>query len=187
MTRRRAAALFFAALLSACSDPPVEERQQAQGAIEAARAAGAETYATAEFNDAQSALKRYDDAVAQRDYRQALSAALEARDRAYDAAKQASNKKSEQRSQADRLAAELDTLVTSASARLTSGSARPVGASAERLKAVRDAGRIALQEARTLAEKQDYPAAVAKLTPAIADFRRELNAPPAPAQAKRKK
>jgi hypothetical protein len=187
MTRRRAAALFFAVLLSACSDPPVKERQQAEGAIEAARAAGAETYAAAEFNDAQSSLKRYDDAVAQRDYRQALSAALEARDRAYEAAKQASNKKSEQRSQADRLAAELNTLVASASARLTAGNARPVGAAAERVKAVRDAGSSALQEARTLAEKQDYPGAVARLTPAIADIRRELNVSPPAAQAKRKK
>jgi hypothetical protein len=37
------------ALCAACSEPPQKEIDRAQGAIDAARAAGAERYATAEF------------------------------------------------------------------------------------------------------------------------------------------
>jgi predicted S18 family serine protease len=184
MSCRFAAVLVLAALLAACSEPPIKERQQAEGAIEAARAAGAETYASAEFSDAQASLKRYDDAVAQRDYRQALSAALDARDRAYDAAKQASNKKSELRSQADRLAAELTNLIAATNSKLGAPAPRPV---TERLKSARDAADQALQEARALDGRQDYPAAVARLTPAIETLRRELNVQQAPAPPKRKK
>jgi hypothetical protein len=187
MSRRFAAVLVLAAVLSACSEPPIKERQQAEGAIEAARAAGAETYASAEFNDAQASLKRYDDAVAQRDYRQALSAALDARDRAYDAAKQASNRKSELRSQADRLAADLSSLVATANSRLAAPGGRSSGPAGERLKSARDAGDRALQEARTLDGQQDYAAAVTRLKPAIDNLRRELNVQQAPATPKRKK
>jgi hypothetical protein len=74
--------------------------------LEAARAAGADVYAPIEFRDAQASLKKYDDAVAQRDYRLALNDALEARDRAYEAVKQAGDKKAELRSQTDRLVQE---------------------------------------------------------------------------------
>ena len=56
--------------------------QQAQGAIDAARAAGADQYAREEFTAAEDALKRSHEAVAQRDYRQALNTALDARERA---------------------------------------------------------------------------------------------------------
>ena len=60
---------------------------QAQGAIDAARAAGAERFATAEFAAATDALKRSEDAVAAGDYRQALSHAIDSRERAQNAAK----------------------------------------------------------------------------------------------------
>ena len=81
---------FVAALAAtACGDPPEKEMQQAQGAIDAARAAGADQYATDEFTAAQAALKRAHDAVDQRDYRLALNNALDARERAQNAAKQA--------------------------------------------------------------------------------------------------
>ena len=100
-----ACVLLGALVLPGCSDPPEKERQQAEGALEAARAAGADVYAPIEFQDAQASLKKYDDAVAQRDYRLALNDALEARDRAYEAVKQAGDKKAELRSQTDRLVA----------------------------------------------------------------------------------
>jgi hypothetical protein len=186
MPRHVVAALALAIVFSACSQPPDKEHQQAVGALEAARAAGAETYATPEFLDAQAALKRYDDSVAQRDYRQALNNALEARDLAYDAAKQAANKKAELRSQAERLAGELETLVTNATTRLTATNARLAAPAAARLRTARDAGRASLQEARTSIRNQAYAEAVAKLTPAVDHLRREMpaNEPPA---AKRKK
>lgn len=161
MRRVTACCLLCGVLLSACSDgPPDKERQQAEGAVQAALAAGAETYAPAELRDARSALTKYDEAVAQHDYRLALNNALEARDRSYEAVKQAGNKKAELRSRADRLVVDLDALLTVATNRLAAAS----GPAAERLRASRDAARTALQEARTQIAQQEYPAVVEKLT-----------------------
>jgi hypothetical protein len=174
MVRRLAVCLLLASLLSACSEPPDKEHQQAVGALEAARAAGAETYAPAEFQDAQSALKSYDDAVAQHDYRQALNNALEARNLAYDAAKQAATKRAELRSQSERLAAELESLVTDATARLGSPGGRPWGGSNVRLRADRDAGQRVLQKARSESAEADYARTIAMLTPAIESLRRDF-------------
>jgi hypothetical protein len=184
MTRPLACSVLLALLLTACSEPPDKERQQAEGALEAARAAGADVYAPTEFQDAQASLKKYDDAVAQRDFRQALNSALEARDRAYEAVKQAGNNKAEQRSRADRLTEDLSALVATATARLTAG--RPSGAATDRLRRARDASSKALQEARTRIGKQDYPNAIGRLMPAIDALRREVQGPE-PAPVKRKK
>ena len=78
-----------AAVLAACAEPPTREISQAQGALDAARAAGAEAYARTEFQAADAALKKAHDAVAERDYRQALSFALDAREQARTAAREA--------------------------------------------------------------------------------------------------
>jgi FAD/FMN-containing dehydrogenase len=179
MNRRLACGLVLAIFLSACSAPPDKERQQAQGALEAARAAGAETYAATELDAAQAALRRYDEAVALRDYRQALNSALEARGMAYEAARQAADRKAELRSQSERLADDLDALVTTAGARLT-GRGRVTGAAATRLQRARDAAEAALQEARTRVAQQDYPGAIERLTPAIDGLLKELPATTAP-------
>ena len=92
-TRRLLLSLAVVAAMTgaACGDPPDKEMQQAQGAIDAARAAGADQYARDEFTAAEDALKRSHDAVAQRDYRLALNAALDARERAQTAAKEAAD------------------------------------------------------------------------------------------------
>lgn len=82
--------LAGATLLAACAEPPTREISQAQGALDAARAAGAEAYARPQFQAADTALKQAHAAVAVRDYRQALSFALEARDQARTAAREAS-------------------------------------------------------------------------------------------------
>ena len=72
MTRWWLPALLIAALsAAACGDPPDKEMDQAQGAIDAARAAGADRYATAEYAAANDALARARLAVTGRDYRQA--------------------------------------------------------------------------------------------------------------------
>jgi hypothetical protein len=55
---------------------------QAQGSIDAARAAGADRFATEQYGAAVKALQNAQDAVALRDYRLALNYALDARDRA---------------------------------------------------------------------------------------------------------
>lgn len=93
--------LLLLVLTAACSEPPQKELDRAQGAIDAARAAGAEQYAPKAFADANSALKQAQDAVAQRDYRLALTRALDASDRAQEAAKGAADGKARARSEAE--------------------------------------------------------------------------------------
>src|SRR5581483_6903422 len=85
----------------ACGSPPDKEMQQAQGAIDAARAAGADQYAHDEFVAAEDSLKHAREAVADRDYRLALTHALDSRERAEEAAKQAADHKASARVDAD--------------------------------------------------------------------------------------
>ena len=85
-------------LFAACSEPPQKEIDRAQGALDAARAAGAEHYATEPFNAATTALQQSREAVDQRDYRLALSRALDASERAQEAAKQSADGKAHARS-----------------------------------------------------------------------------------------
>jgi hypothetical protein len=77
-------------LAAACSGPPQKEIDQAQAALDSARAAGADRYATSEYAEAASSLQKAHDAVTQRDYRQraqeALRVAPEGKTRAHDAA-----------------------------------------------------------------------------------------------------
>jgi hypothetical protein len=70
---RRAAVILIGIAALSCSEPPTKERNQADGAIAAALAADAATYAPDELQTAQAALAKYDDAVASRDYRLALN------------------------------------------------------------------------------------------------------------------
>ena len=99
--RRGATLLLLTLFAVACSEPPQKELDRAQGAIDAARAAGAEQYAPQSFTAATSALKQAHDAVALRDYRLALTRALDASDRAQDAAKGAADGKARARSEAE--------------------------------------------------------------------------------------
>ncbi len=82
-------------------DPPNKELQQAQQAIDNARASGAERYAKDEFTASQDALKRAQAAVVARDYRQALNDALDARDRAQTASKDTGDRKVAAKADAD--------------------------------------------------------------------------------------
>ena len=75
---------------------------QAEGAIATARAAGAAQYAAAEFAAAETALRRSQEAAGQRDYRQALNHALDARERAQTSAREAADKKALARGLAER-------------------------------------------------------------------------------------
>src|SRR5215472_16480734 len=84
-------------LCGACDNPPEKEIDQAQGAIDAARAAGADQYAREEFEAAQEALKHANVAVSERDYRLALNYALDSRTQAQNAAKNAADQKAKAR------------------------------------------------------------------------------------------
>ena len=171
--------LLLVTLAGACAEPPTKQRHQADGALAAARAADAATYAPVPLHAAEEALKHYDEAVAAGDYRLALNHAIDARDRAFEAARQASNDKAAARSQAERLATEFEVLLKSAEAKLAGSSGpRPTGPSADRLRSIARSGSSLLQEARTRLSKQDYRGTIKLLTPPVEALRRELAAPP---------
>jgi len=177
MLRLIAIAGIIALLTLACSEPPTKERQQAVEALASARAANAEIYAPEELQAAESALLKYDGAVAQRNYREALNFALDARDRAYAAAKRAATEKSAAQARANELMAEVETLTKAANARLSSPGGpgpRLTSQAAERLRAVVRSAPLALQEARSRMDQQDYRGAMLRLTPVVEAFRREL-------------
>ena len=91
---------------------------QAQGALDAAKAAGAEQYAPDEYRAAADALTRSHEAVAQSDYRLALNHALDSRERAQNAARQAADGKAQVRGEADLTMQEVSGLIVRANARL---------------------------------------------------------------------
>jgi hypothetical protein len=162
-------AIVAALASAACGDPPEKEMQQAQGAIDAARAAGADQYARAEFTAAEDALKRARDAVDQRDYRQALDAALDARERAQTAAKEAVNGKATARVEAEKALAAATAALNDARSRLKTAESGRASARAvvTARRAIAD-DEMAVQEARTAFGKGDYVASIDKAKAAAA-------------------
>lgn len=167
-----------ALLLAACSTPPDKERHQAEGAITAAREAGAAEYASSDLASAQSALDKYDAAVAQRDYRLALSLAVEARDTAYHAAKRAADNKAAARGEAERLVADVTRLLSVARARIPASPAR--SQLMVRLRAAVADAEEALQESRAAIDRQAYQAAIDRLQPVDEALHAELGATAGP-------
>jgi len=154
-------AVVAAMMGAACGDPPDKEIQQAQTAVDAARAAGADQFAHEEFAAAEDALKRSHEAVAQRDYRLALNAALDARERAQTAAKQAADEKATAKADAERAVAEADAALHESRAKLKN--AETAHAAAKLLAAARRTitdGETAVQEARTALNAGDYRLAI---------------------------
>ena len=142
---------------AACTDPPDREMQQAQAAIDTARAAGADQFAHDEFAAAEDALKKSHEAVAQRDYRLALNAALDARERAQTATRQAADEKATARTDAERALTEADAALHESRAKLKN--AETAHAAAKVLAAARRTitdGETAVQEARTALAQGDY-------------------------------
>ena len=172
MLRRLALAVSLFCL-AGCAEPPSKEMHQAQGAIDAARAAGADQYAADEFKAAVDALAQADVAVAARDYRLALSHALDSRERAQSAARSAVDARAKARGDAERALAEATALVDRTDLRLK----QPEVAKLNRrvLTPVQTAVTTAqstLQEARAALEKEDY-ARVRDVTAAVS---REIKA-----------
>ncbi len=162
VARSFAVALLCAAALTTwgCGDPPEKEMQQAQGAIDTARAAGADRYAHDEFVAAQDALERAHDAVAQRDYRLALNHALDARERAQNAAKEAADGKAMARTDADRALTDVRTALAEARTRLKAADAARVPArTLSGPTRTIGAGEEAVQKAGAAFDAGDYPAA----------------------------
>jgi hypothetical protein len=160
--RRAAVAICLTLLSSACSEPPQKEIDRAQGAIDAARAAGAAQYAAEPYNAALAAMQQTHDAVEQRDYRLALSRAIDANDQALEAARQAASGKAAARSSAEGAIAHLATTIRQMDEKLKAAQAARLTARdlASASAARHDAERV-LQEARAAAAKEDYLAAAA--------------------------
>jgi len=106
-------------LLTACGTPPHKEIDQAQGAIDAARAAGADRLAPEEFTAATTSLTLANQAVEQRDYRLALNHALESREHAQNAARAAAEAHGHLRGEVERSLAEVTAMLAQANGRLT--------------------------------------------------------------------
>ena len=110
--------LLASLLVAACGTPPNKEMDQAQGAIDAARAAGADRYATETFDAATNALKLANDAVAQGDYRLALNHALDSSARAQNAAREAADTHARIRGETERSMAEIAAALALANTRV---------------------------------------------------------------------
>ncbi len=156
--------LSLSCAVAGCGNPPDKELQQAQGAIDAARAAGAGQFAGEELAAAEDALRQARQAVEARDYRLALNDALDSRERAQDAARQAADRKATAREAASQvlttatgtlneLRARLKAAETSRSASRTASRARRAVADAE----------AAVQEARAAFNREDYLAVTRSL------------------------
>jgi hypothetical protein len=155
---RRWSVLLCAILLcAACSEPPQKEIDRAQGAIDAARAAGAERYAAEAFGASTTALQQSRDAVQQRDYRLALSRALDASERAKEAATQAADNKAKARSESETAINTANVALLQMEGRLKAASAAKVPAQsiAHGRQVATDAG-AALQKARAALRAGNY-------------------------------
>jgi hypothetical protein len=152
-------------LLTACGTPPHKEMDEAQSAIAAARAAGADRYAAEEFAAATGSLALATTAVSQRDYRLALNHALESRERAQNATRIAKETQQRLRADVDRSVIEMNALLAQATGRLgTAEKTRvPRRTIDDARRSIADA-RDDLQKARAAAEAQDFSAALAALT-----------------------
>jgi len=154
------AALVVASLMvGGCGAPPDREMQQAQGAVDDAVAAGADQYAHEELLAAQEALKHAHEAVDQRDYRLALNHALDGRELAQIAAKEAADRKAMARLEAERELADATEVLVAARAKLKAAetarkSARTL---AEARRVIADTEGT-VQKARAAFDRGDYPA-----------------------------
>jgi len=129
----------------------------AQGAIDAARAAGAEQYASEPLTAATTSLQSAHDAVDQRDYVLALSRAVEARQQANEAAKRAADGKARTRSESEAAIAAAATALRELQQKLKVANAANVGA--KNLRPASETARkadAALQEARAAVEDGHY-------------------------------
>jgi predicted ribosome quality control (RQC) complex YloA/Tae2 family protein len=186
---RRTAVVLLALVPAACGEPPNKEMGQAQGAVDTARAAGAEQYAREEYTAATQALSRSKDAATQGDYKLALNEALNSFDHAQTAARDAATERAQVRGQVERELAALEAVLADVHRRLDAGA--KVRSSREAVKTIRtqaDTIEKALQEARARVSAHDYLGARAQLDGLVARARALLTVPlTSPAQSPRRR
>lgn len=188
---RRLAALVFALFACvSCSEPPQKELDRAQGAVETARAAGAERYAPAEFTAATTSLQEANAAVTARDYRLALLRAVDAFERAQQAARQATDGKARARSEAEvAIARVVGGVQRLEHALKTVEPRRPPAAAVAAGRKAMAAVEATLQEARALMKEERFDEATAALEGVPERINEEIDAvnEPRPAKAPRRK
>lgn len=87
----------------ACAAPPNKEIGDAQNALKAAQAGGAQQYAPESYAEAEDAYRRANQAVLAGDYRLALNYALESREHAQNATRQSADANVRARDEVQRL------------------------------------------------------------------------------------
>lgn len=159
--------------IAGCSEPPQKEIDGAQAAVDLARTAGADIYAAEEYTAAAAGVQKARAAVDQRDYRQALSYAIDSRQRAQNAVRQAADGQAKAKSATDAtmkaVSAELSQLETRLK---TAETARVPAKELRAPRAVLADARKALQEAGTAIGVENYATAGAMLT----EVRKKLDA-----------
>jgi len=191
----RVLAPFVLALTLSCGSPPAAEMSEARRALAEARAAGAEQYAPAEYRQAASAIQRSERSVLDGDNRQALSAALEARDLAGAASASAGRAKEDARGAASAALHQAEASLANARAFVDEATAHPPRTRPERLHVseVRRAvvvANVALQKAREAMGREDYPAAREAIEGVPARLDEVVSAgsePPPPPQPQRRR
>ena len=175
---RAGLACLLVLLAAACTSPPRKEMDQAQGAIDAARAAGAERYAATELTAANTALKDANDAVQQGDYRLALNHAIDSREQAQNAARVAADNRAKLRGDVERSMAEVTALL----AQVRTWAASPASARTPRTRRAAQQAVMQtteeLQKAGSAIQTEDYAGAQRLLTGAKARLQKVLPAPP---------
>lgn len=151
---RSALLVAVAAIAAACASPPTKELSLAEGAIEAARAAGAAEFAAAEFTAAVETLSRARADVTAGDYRSALGHALDANTRAQGAARAAADGRVKARLAADETLDVFAARIDQVEARLASQEAKRVPAATRRRVEAQVAAALAvLTTARAAVER----------------------------------
>jgi hypothetical protein len=156
---RAGLACLVVVLAAACTSPPNKEMDQAQGAIDAARAAGAERYAPTEFAAANTALENANAAVAQGDYRLALNHALDSRERAQNAVRVAADTRVRLRGEVERSMAEVAALSTQVGAWIASPASARTPRTRRIAQQVVTQTTAELQKAGSAMQTEDYAAA----------------------------
>jgi hypothetical protein len=172
------AVIVASASIVACGgNPPDKEIQQAQTAIDAAKAASAERYAKDDFTASTDAMKGARAAVEARDYRLALNYALEAKERADSATRDAADRKATARSNADRALRNAALALVDIRAKLRSAQAaqKPLRVMNAARSAAAD-GENHVQEARAAFDREDYPKTLELLAAPSARLRESIRA-----------
>jgi hypothetical protein len=157
-----AAALVWslAFVVLACAAPPNKEIGDAQQALNAARAAGAERFAPKPYEAAAEAYRLANQAVLAGDYRLALNRALESREHAQTAKRESSDIQNRVRDDVQRALADVATLLASAGSRIEDAERAHLPA-----RVIREARQAVaqvngdVQEASASIKAQDYASA----------------------------